>query len=382
MPSARQHRASQPRILSIDQVRRLAPEPVDRGVAAVARLQRGSVSAPQLRALGVTPTMVRVRERSGRLHRIHRGVYLVGHESLDAEAQIVAALLAAGPNAFVSHGTAAWLRGLVEAPPALPHLTIVGGARRPRAGFILHRTRVLDPEDVMTHRGLPITTPARLILDIAETASPDRVARVLGEAEARKLITRPELVAAMPRWKGRAGLRVLRELLADDLSPHPTLSVMEDRWARFVRVARLGKPLFNAKVAGRRRDVYWPEEGVVVELDSWDWHGDRAAFERDRRNDAELAALGIRGLRVTWRRLDTEPLALAAEVGATLAHGRAARHRRDAAQRSSSAVSASVSPTAGSVPTSSVGPGRAAAHVSQAASSASSTQARGRSWPA
>lgn len=324
MPSVRPHRASRPRILGLDEVRRLASHPIDRGVAAIARLQRGSVSTPQLRALGVTPTMTRVRERAGRLHRIHRGVYLVGHASLDAEAQIVAALLAAGPRAVVSHGTAAWLWGLVEEPPALPHLTIVGGARRPGAGFVLHRTRALVSEDVTRHRGLPITTPARMILEVAETASPDRLARVLGEAEARKLVTRVGLVAAMPRWKGRPGLRVLRELLADDLRPHPTLSEMEDRWARFVRQAGLGKPIFNAMVGGRKRDAYWPEEGVVVELDSWGWHGDRSAFERDRRRDTGLAALGLHGLRITWRRLDAEPLALAAEMGATLAHARRA----------------------------------------------------------
>jgi very-short-patch-repair endonuclease len=272
----------------------------DRRVADLAAEQAGNVSVAQLRACGLSADAIKHRVRTGRLHRRHRGVYAVGHLAAPPFAREWAAVLAC-PAAVLSHGTAAVLWGLLEADEAAPvHVTLPGG-RHHRDGIRVHRAR-LEPGDVRHRHGLPLTSPARTILDLA----PQVTERLLADALARRLVRPGDL---------RKSAR-LRGLL--DPGPRLTRSEAERRLLAIVERARLPRPRTNARVAGFELDAFWPHARLAVEVDGYAFHGSRTAFERDRRRDLALHAAGVRVLRVSWRQLG-EPEALSAALAAALA---------------------------------------------------------------
>ena len=270
---------------------------VDHLIAGLAGDSRGLVTRERLLDAGLTRRQIERRLASGHLHALHRGVYAVGHIALPPFALELAAILACGVTAHLSHRTAAVAWYMLPPAPGLIHVTISGSHRRGPATVHLHRTTRPD----ITHReDLPLTSAVRTLTDLRKTGSPE-LARAINEALVRRLVSPGEI----------------RHLMPD--SPTPTRSEAERRLLALVARSRLPRPRTNVRLAGHEVDAHWPEQGLVVEVDGYAFHGTRAAFERDRARDADLLAAGQRVLRVTWRQITDQPEALAARLGAALA---------------------------------------------------------------
>jgi hypothetical protein len=283
----------------------------------LAARHHGVVTHEQLIAIGFSKDMIHKRVRSGVLRRLHRGVFLLGPVAPPL-APAMAAVLACGERAFLSHGSAGRLQSIT---PYLPNprtieVTVVERDPRPR-GVRVHRVRALAPDEITTFQRIPITTPARTLLDLAPQLNPRQLERSLAESLRRRLVRPATLDALLARHPGRPGTPALRRLLESD--PAFTRSELEERFLALVRGAGLPDPEANAELGPYEIDCVWREERLAVELDGWDFHSDRAAFEADRRRDAELVARGHRVIRITWRQLRDEPLAVAARLAAALA---------------------------------------------------------------
>lgn len=279
-------------------------------IAALAVRQWGVVSRGQLLDAGLSPTVMRNRVRSGQLIRLHRGVYAVGHTRLRREGHWLAAVLAVGPGAVLSHRDAAGLHGLRPANHAQTDVTTTA---QPRSvpGIRLHRTRTLDAHDVTTVAGIPVTTVARTLLDLAGTVPHDHLAKAIKEAERNRTFDLRKVEAAMARTRGRRGRghRALKAAIAEHaaLAGSRTRSSLEDAFLPLILRAGLPLPSTNALVEGFEVDAVWRAKRVAVELDGWQDHGTRRAFERDRARDAALVAAGWRVVRFTHRQVTQGP---------------------------------------------------------------------------
>jgi very-short-patch-repair endonuclease len=278
---------------------------VDRAVAELAVAQHGVVARTQLRDLGLGDRAVDHWLQAGRLHRVHRGVYSVGHRLLSQDGRRLAAVSAAGPHAVLSHGSAAELWGLASAGASLE--VTVPRDRRDRPGLTLHQG-VLSSDERAAVRGIAVTTPGRTLLDLASTVDARTLRRALHEAEVGRLAEAAALEAMVVRHRGRRGARRLRMAIRErDLGGDRTRSELELRFLELVADRRLPAPRANVQVrAGRRlleADFAWPDQRLIVELDGHATHATRAKFERDRERDRALHAAGWRVIRVTWRQL-------------------------------------------------------------------------------
>jgi very-short-patch-repair endonuclease len=287
-----------------------------RRVAAIATRQSGVIGRRQLLEAGVHRRTIDRWVEAGRLLRIHRGVYAVGHAALSRRSRSVAALLAVGPDAVLSHRWAASLWGMlpwqdVDGFDVEPEVTVAHRSLKWRADIVTHTTCTSTPGDVLRRDGLPITSPLRTLRDMSLH---DELDRAIAEAQVLRLVTRAQLEAAGGR---------LRDAVADGRAA-PTRSELERAMLRLVARAGLPQPAANARVAGVEVDFLWARERLVVETDGWGAHGHRAAFERDRARDAALQVLGHSVLRFTWRQLQTEPMLVAARLAGVLAARRAA----------------------------------------------------------
>jgi very-short-patch-repair endonuclease len=177
----------------------------------------------------------------------------------------------------------------------------------------------LLPDQTTTLKGIPITTPPRTLLDIGLEVSPRELERAVAEAQRRRLTNRSALLSLLARYRGRAGTRPLRVLLEGSDRPALTRSEAEERLLALLRKARLPAPDVNERLGPHEVDFVWREAGLAVEVDGFAFHGDRAAFEADRRRDAELAARGFNVIRVTWRQIVDEPEATLVRIGQALA---------------------------------------------------------------
>ena len=254
----------------------------------------------------------------GRLHQIHVGVYAVGHPLIPAGGRWMAAVLAAGPAALLSHGCAAAHLNLLPTSSRHVEVTVPGTSRAGPAGIVVHRTRRLDPEDRIVHEGIPVTSVARTLIDIAGVARRHQLTRAVETAERLQVFDLSETDRVLARGKGRRGASALRDVLCAYREPAFTRSALERKMLQLVRIAGLPAPAANLWIAGGEADLVWEEQRLVVELDSRAFHDTRAAFERDRKRDAELQLAGYRLLRVTDRRLEREPQAVLADVTALL----------------------------------------------------------------
>lgn len=250
------------------------------------------------------------------MQRLHRGVYLVG--PLEAPlSRPAAATLAVGAGAVVSHESAAAIWGFGVRRGHAIDVTLAGRAARNRRGIALHRTRQLEAEDATVHRAVPITTPARTLLDLAAMLDEQRLARAVEQAELGRLTTSGELAVLVARRGRHRGCARLAAVLEPDRQM--TRSAAERRMLELVAAARLPTPAANTRVGGHEVDFLWPAQRLIVEVDGYAFHSSRAAFERDRERDADLQALGYRIIRLTWRRLTQEPGAAIAAIAAALA---------------------------------------------------------------
>lgn len=290
----------------------------DRAAVWVASQQLGLITTAQLQAVGINRGRIEVRVKRGTLHRVHRRVYLVGHHIPLPRAAELAAVLACGANSLISHRSAAALWGLAPTPADEVHVTLVGGDRRSRPGLVVHRALELGQADWSRNHGIPVTSPARTLLDYAATAPPDELERAIAEAYALKLVTDAEIHGTLERGRNRPGAGRLRAEVDREAGPRWTQSEAERRMLGLIRQARLPVPQTQVRIDGWPADFCWPQHKLIVEVDGYSFHSHRRAFERDRRRDAAHVAAGYRVVRVTYRQLLEEPLAVAVVIARAL----------------------------------------------------------------
>lgn len=274
------------------------------------------ITYEQLRARGIGRGAIAARRDRGLLHLLHVGVYRVGPLQTP-RTNIRAAVLACGHEALASHHAALALYGIRPLPDGPIDVTTVGRHVRPR-GVRPHRTRSLALTDRRELHGIPLTSPARALMEVA----PELTARELADAvelgQVKRLVTKRELAGVLARAPRRSGVAGLRVLVDDSAF---TRSRAERTLVALLRAAELPEPVFNAFVAGREVDALWQRERVVLEFDSYAFHATRAAFERDRRKSAMLQRARYIVLRTTWTELTKRSHALVARVAEALSDG-------------------------------------------------------------
>lgn len=290
----------------------------DDTIFELAARQHGVVSRRQLVQAGVSPDKVDGRVRAKRLHPLYRGVYRVG-PVVAQYAHEMAAVLACDGLAVVSHRSAAALWQLMPqrrgAGPVAVILAHSDHGRRPN--IEPHRMRTLPADEVTKLDRIPITTPARTLLDIAGAVNRRELERAVAEAFARGLANQSAINTLLSRHRRRPGTRVLRALLGPE-QPALTRSEAEERFLALIRKARLPSPEVNVPIGDYQVDFFWRAERFVVEIDGFAFHSSAHKFESDRRRDAVLAATGLRVIRVTWRQMQREPEAMLVRLGQAL----------------------------------------------------------------
>lgn len=291
---------------------------IEAAINALASRQHGVLTREQLLDAGVNEDVIDRRLRTGRLRAVHRGVYAAGPTAVP-RAREMAACLACGTSAVVSQRTASALWGFLSSTStsAPVEITLAQGRRR-RPGIRIRRMRDLRCDEVTHLDGIPITTPARTLLDLAAAVGSRELERALARALAQGLTTVEELDLLVRRHSRHRGSSVLRELLSAG-EPAITRSEAEERFLALVRKTSLPPPGVNVGAAGYEVDFLWRAERVVVEIDGQAYHSLSPAFERDRLRDATLAAAGYRVLRITWKRLLEEPEAVLVDVARAIA---------------------------------------------------------------
>lgn len=284
------------------------------------------MSLDQMRESGVGRREASERHIQGSLHRIHRGVYVVGHRSVSRAAQLRAALLACGEGAVISHGTAAALWGLWDRWPALIDVTVPCEAGRKIDEVRCRRCRYPEGEEIASHEGVLCTTPARVFVDLAGMVGLPRLRRTVERAAVLKLLDLDAAYRAVHFAKGRRGLRGLTAVLDAWKTPDGKVQDVRSDFEALVlpRLVALGlpRPLCNETLTVRSErlmvDFLWPEQKVVVETDGAATHLTPVAFQRDRHRDQLLIAAGYRVPRVTWDQIQQELDDVVARVARTL----------------------------------------------------------------
>src|SRR4051794_1570096 len=293
----------------------MALDRADRRVMAAAARRHGVITAAQLRRAGLSRDAIAGRVRRGWLRRLHRGVYLVG--PLEAPlTRPMAAVAAYGDGAVLSHSSAAALWGLVAADAGPIHISVDGRWAHPRGGISVHRTH-LHPADITRHQEIPVTSPARTLLDLATQTTQRDLDRAVNEARVLRLVSDLSLNEQFSRYPRHRGTAALRE--ATRAEPALTRSEAERRLLELIRAAGLPPPETNVRIAGYEVDLLWREKRLVVEVDGYAFHSTRSSFERDRRKETALAAAGLRVARVTWQQLAEQELTLVATLATALA---------------------------------------------------------------
>jgi len=268
--------------------------PIEKAIAELAAGQRGHVARWQLLDLGLGPEAIKYRIRIGRLIPVYPGVYAVGHRRPHPIDRSMAAVLACGPGAVLSHGSAASLWGFFKRWDE-PFEVTAARNRRP-TDIRVHRCR-LTPADKRRQLGIPVTSPARTVLDCAPRVR--NLRRFVNDALLSPWLTEDQLAEAITRHPRAAAVRAV----FDD-APGVTQSYLEDKFLAFCKRFDIKMPALQVPMDGRILDAFFPEEGVIIELDSWTFHKDRATFERDRDKDALAAANGLVTVRITDERLE------------------------------------------------------------------------------
>jgi hypothetical protein len=267
----------------------------DSRIAVIAQRQHGVVTHEQLAKLGIDKSGVTRRVKAGRLHRLHRGVYAVGHRSLSWRGRWLAAVLSIGDRAVLSHTSAVALWQFLRPIPGPIHVTVAGvGGRGKRKGIVVHRSRTLKRHDVTRRHGIAVTVPARTIDDVRGEVDDYLFRRALRQAEL-------------------AGHRV------PQLSAvKRTRSDLELLFLGLCGEGGLPRPLVNHRVHGHRIDFFWPDHRLAVETDSWEYHRGSVAFEDDHQRDLKLRAHGITTRRYTAEQLEAAPDAILADLRVAL----------------------------------------------------------------
>jgi very-short-patch-repair endonuclease len=288
---------------------------VERAIARIAGRQDNVITREQLSEAGLGRGQIARRVAGGRMRRLHRSVYLLGAAPPTLMGRVRAAAMAVGPDAVVSHRSAAEMFGLLPEAAGGVDVTVAGRNPGVEPGIRLHRVGAIERGDVTSMRGVPVTSVARTICDLAATEPAREVEAAFQEALYRQIVAERWLLAILAREPRRKGGPVIRALLHD---PRMTRSEKERALLRLVDAAQLPRPLTNVRVHGYLLDAFWPNENLVVEFDGWDGHGHRLAFDSNRKRDQVLLARGIRTMRVTGRHFKEEPVAVAARIAQSL----------------------------------------------------------------
>ena len=282
----------------------------------IADSAHGVVTRRELLDAGVTRREIARRLRSGALRREYPGVYRVGHRAPSVEARYLAAVKACGEGARLSGRAAAYLLGIVKGAAPPPEVT--APTERRIKGVRTHRERRPLPgnSDVTTWRGIPVTTPARTLVDLAAVLSKDELARACHEAGVRHRTTPAQVEAVLARRPNSPGAGKLRAVLRGEA--RVTLSKLERRFLELLHAAGLPLPDTNRPAGGRRVDCRWPDHKLTVELDSYTYHHSRHAWEQDRRREREAYARGDEFRRYTYGDVFERPAEMLAELGALL----------------------------------------------------------------
>jgi Transcriptional regulator, AbiEi antitoxin/Protein of unknown function (DUF559) len=274
----------------------------DAPVAIIAGRQHGVVSIEQLRRSGISDTAVRERLRNGRLHRMHRGVYAVGHVPQSSERRWMAATLALGEGAVLSHISAAALWGLLRPREGPIDVSLpTRGGRRRRQGIRIHRPLALESQETTRRRGIPVTSPARTLRDLRRAIPEREFRRAVRQADVLGLPTGPEIASDRTR------------------------SELEHEFLQLCSRHGIPAPEVNAKLGRLTIDFLWAAERLVVETDGFQYHRGRVAFEDDHARDLELRALGYEVRRFSHRQVVHEPRKVAVDLRRELAQTRRAR---------------------------------------------------------
>jgi hypothetical protein len=273
----------------------------ERKVARIATTQHGVVTRSQLLEARISSRVIDGLLGKGVLLQQHRGVYRVGHRAPSVEASYIAAVLACGEGALLCGRAAAYVLGLIKGKAPPPEVLVP--RRRSVEGIITRRTRRV--EDAMTFRGVPVTTVARTLVDLAAVLPAKALARACHEAGVRYRTTPGEVEAVLARRPNSPGIATLRRVLRGD--ERVTLSRPEERFLELLRGAGLPLPETNRPAGGRRVDCRWPEHRLTVELDSYRFHNSRHAWEQDRKRERQAYARGDQFRRYSWEDVFERP---------------------------------------------------------------------------
>jgi predicted transcriptional regulator of viral defense system len=300
-------------------------EPVAVRVRGVAETQEGVVTRRQLREAGLSDSKIGRWVGEGHLCRRHRDVYTLGHGAISQRGELLVALFYAGDGSALSHTTAGWWWRLIDTEPRRIHVSAPHN-RRSTPAICVHSPRAFE---VVTHRGLPVTTVARTLVDIAANLRFRELRRVVAEADFRGLASLREIAAECRR--GRPGSAALRRALRTyEPELAHTRSELEERWVALCERYGIPMPEMNAEFCGLTVDALWRDQGVVVELDGFAAHASPARMEADRRRDLTLREAGFVVHRYTWRQITKSPGAVSADVLRALDRARSGKASRAA----------------------------------------------------
>jgi very-short-patch-repair endonuclease len=279
----------------------------DRAVTRIASGQRDLISTAQLWECGLDKDAVARRVRAGWLRLVFQGVYSVGSGELPALGLESAALLSCGKGSFISHRSAAFVWGIRKTDPDEVEVSVLGFTCRARNGIVLHRIKGIDRRDLRRHEDLWVSSPARVVLEIAAVGTRDELVDVIDQGLALRRFTPGDLKDVLNRNRGRAGAARLRDVIADDTTMAISRSRAEKALLRLIRDARLPLPDTNVKFGRFEADFVWHEQKVLVELDSPTYHSGPGVFQRDREKDLVFRDAGFDVLRFTRAHVIHEP---------------------------------------------------------------------------
>jgi very-short-patch-repair endonuclease len=284
-----------------------------RGLAALAARQHGNLTLAQLRGLGLTRREIDVRCEAGWLIPRHTRVFALGYVPEQRESAWHAGVLALGEGAVLSYTAAAALWGMLRGG-AVTEVTVPTTAGRPkRDGILVHRQR-LPTTHVTTHRGIPVTTPIRTLLDLAAVASLSALFRAFEQAQVRLHMPPAPLAAEVISRPRRRGNAKLRRVLIGSVDPAEVRSVLELRFLRMCAAHGIPRPQVNVRIGIWTPDFLWPERRLIVETDGYDFHRTAAARRRDARKDEAMRGLGLTVVRLTWSDVVERPAATADRI--------------------------------------------------------------------
>lgn len=285
-------------------------------VAAIARQQHGVVARWQLLAAGISEDWIEQRLDKGTLIRVFPGVYRVGHAAPGVEADYTAAVLACGRDAALAGSAAAVLLGIIRARRA-PKPQVLARTKRHIEGIDTARMRVVDPGDFTTWKGIPVTTPARTLVDLAESLSADELARAVHQADVLHKTTPDQVEAVLRRRPTAKNAATLRDVIWGDQGR--ILSKLERAFIRLLKANKLPLPVTNRPKDGLFVDCRWPEHKLTVELDGYRYHRSRHSWQQDRNRERDAYARGDQFRRYTWQDVVERPDPTLDELGAVLA---------------------------------------------------------------